>query len=83
MQPRRFRGQMLKRMCGRNPSGMDLASAVPLDTQALLAPAEQDAQSDAAEGWGKNLSTSALQTQLQLDLVHRRDGVQRRLLIQF
>ncbi|GAB4091047.1 hypothetical protein GCM10028785_37160 [Hydrogenophaga soli] len=44
--------------------GMDLASAVPLDTQALLAAAEQGAQSNAAEGWVKNLNTSALQTQL-------------------
>ncbi|GAB4091046.1 hypothetical protein GCM10028785_37150 [Hydrogenophaga soli] len=51
-------------MCGRNPPGMDLASAVPLDTQALLAAAEQGAQSNAAEGWVKNLNTSALQTQL-------------------
>jgi hypothetical protein len=44
--------------------GMDLASAVPLDTQALLDAAQQGAQSNAAEGWVKNLNTSALQTQL-------------------
>ena len=45
-------------------AGMDLATAVPLDAQALLSAAQQGAQINAAEGWVRNLNTSALQSQL-------------------
>ncbi|MBV7429812.1 MULTISPECIES: transglutaminase-like domain-containing protein [unclassified Acidovorax] len=44
--------------------GMDLQSAVPLDAQALLNAAQQGAETNPAEGWVRNLNTSALQSQL-------------------
>jgi hypothetical protein len=44
--------------------GMDLQSAVPLDSQALLNAAQQDAETNQAEGWVRNLNTAALQSQL-------------------
>ena len=44
--------------------GMDLQSAVPLDAQALLSAAQQGAETNPAEGWVRNLNTTALQSQL-------------------
>ncbi|WP_353362196.1 transglutaminase domain-containing protein [Acidovorax sp. FG27] len=44
--------------------GMDLQTAVPLDAQALLDAASQGSQSNAQEGWVRNLNTTALQSQL-------------------
>ena len=44
--------------------GMDLATAVPLDAQALLSAAQQGAETNQAEGWVRNLNTTALQSQL-------------------
>ena len=44
--------------------GMDLATAVPLDAQALLSAAQQGAETNPAEGWVRNLNTTALQSQL-------------------
>ena len=45
-------------------SGMDLTTAVPLDAEALLEAAQQGATVNEAEGWVKNLNTTALQNQL-------------------
>ena len=45
-------------------SGMDLTTAVPLDAEALLKAAQQGATVNEAEGWVKNLNTTALQSQL-------------------
>ena len=44
--------------------GMDLATAVPLDANALINAAQQGAQINQAEGWVQNLNTGALQSQL-------------------
>jgi hypothetical protein len=44
--------------------GMDLGEAVPLDAQALLNAAQQGAETNQAEGWVRNLNTTALQSQL-------------------
>ena len=44
--------------------GMDLGEAVPLDAQALLNAAQQGAETNPAEGWVRNLNTTALQSQL-------------------
>ncbi|MBO9678474.1 MAG: transglutaminase domain-containing protein [Acidovorax sp.] len=44
--------------------GMDLATAVPLDAQALLDAASQGATANEAEGWVQHLNTTALQSQL-------------------
>jgi uncharacterized protein len=43
---------------------MDLQTAVPLDAQALLSAAQQGAETNPAEGWVRNLNTTALQSQL-------------------
>ena len=45
-------------------TGMDLQTAVPLDAQALLSAAQQGADTNPAEGWVRNLNTTALQSQL-------------------
>ena len=45
-------------------TGMDLQTAVPLDAQALLSAAQQGAETNPAEGWVRNLNTTALQSQL-------------------
>ena len=45
-------------------TGMDLQTAVPLDAQALLSAAQQGAETNQAEGWVRNLNTTALQSQL-------------------
>lgn len=44
--------------------GMDLANAVPLDAQAVLNAAQQGTEINQAEGWVRNLNTTALQSQL-------------------
>jgi transglutaminase-like putative cysteine protease len=44
--------------------GMDLKTAVPLDTQALLDAAKQGATVNEAEGWVQNLNQAAIQSQL-------------------
>ncbi len=44
--------------------GMDLGEAVPLDAQALLNAAQQGAETNEAEGWVRNINTTALQSQL-------------------
>ncbi|OJV68451.1 MAG: hypothetical protein BGO35_03275 [Burkholderiales bacterium 64-34] len=44
--------------------GMDLANAVPLDAQVVLNAAQQGTEINQAEGWVRNLNTTALQSQL-------------------
>ena len=45
-------------------TGMDLATAVPLDANALVSAAQQGATVNEAQGWVQNLNTAALQSQL-------------------